>query len=66
MRFALQAIVILISILLKTAFWQTPIYSQSLVKTLKRSDEDKIIFKAIVYFYYLFRNIIILDNILFA
>ena len=35
------------SILLKTAFWQTSIHSQSLVKILSRSDKDKISFKAI-------------------
>ena len=35
------------SILLKTAFWQTSIHSQSLVEILWRSNKDKITFKAI-------------------
>ena len=34
-------VVIVISILLKTAFWQTSIHSLSLVKILWRSDKDK-------------------------
>ena len=36
-----------ISILLKPTFWQISIYSQSLVKLLWRSDNNKITFKAI-------------------
>ena len=40
-------VVIVISISLKPTFWQISIYSQSLVKLLKRSDKDKITFKAI-------------------
>ena len=39
-------VVIVISILLKPAFWQTLIHSQSLVKIFWRSDKDKITFKA--------------------
>ena len=38
---------IVTSILLKTAFWQTSIHSQWLVKILWRSDKDKITFKEI-------------------
>ena len=45
--FILFIVVIVISILLKTAFSQTSIHSQSLVKILWRSDKDKITFKAI-------------------
>ena len=37
----------MISILLKTAFWQTSIHSQSLLKILWWSDKDKITSKAI-------------------
>ena len=43
----LLIVVTVISSLLKTAFWQTSIRSQSLVKSLYRSDKDKITFKAI-------------------
>ena len=40
-------VVIVIEILLKTAFWQTSIHSHSLLKILWRSNKDKITFKAI-------------------
>ena len=40
-------VVIVTSILLDSAFWQTSIHSYSLVKILWRSDKDKIISKAI-------------------
>ena len=40
-------VVIVISILLKTVFWQTLIHSRSLVKGLLRLDKDKITFKEI-------------------
>ena len=40
-------VVIVTSILLKTAFCQTLIHSQSLVKSLKRSDKGKISFKVV-------------------
>ena len=46
-QFFLFFVVIVISIILKAALWQTLIHSQSLVKILWRSDRDKITFKVI-------------------
>ena len=40
-------VVIVISILLKTKFFQTSIQGQLVMKILRRSDKDKITFKAI-------------------
>ena len=43
----IKSIFMVISIILKTAFWQILIYSQSLMKILWRSEKDKLNFKAI-------------------
>ena len=43
----LFTVVIVISILLNTTFWQISIHSQLLVKILERSDKEKATFKAI-------------------
>ena len=49
-------VVIVTSTLLKTAFWQISIHTQSLVKILRRSNKDKITFKAIEKHRYVLRE----------